>query len=63
MTAAVRGQQLRVFRAVVYNSYGARCFWHRSPRISEYAEENITEHNLFVRIGTEAGVTNHRKLR
>jgi len=43
MTAAVRDQQLIVFHAVVYNSYGTRLLRHRSPCISEYAEENRTE--------------------
>jgi len=46
MTAAVRDQQLTVVSAVVYHSYGARLFRaQRPPRISEYAEEKITELN------------------
>ena len=42
-----------VVGAVVYHSYGAcRLFMaHRSPRISEKAEEKRKEENLFVRSG------------
>jgi len=43
MTASVRDHQLTAFRAVVYNSYDARCLPHRSSRISEYAKEKRTE--------------------
>ena len=40
MTAAVRDQQLTVFREVVYyNSYVARLFTAQIARISKYAEE------------------------
>jgi len=45
MTAAGRDQQLMVFGAVVYNSYGAR-LRHRSPHVSEYAEEKRTEREI-----------------
>jgi len=39
------------------------CLRHRSSRISEYAEEKITEQNLFVSSGkSEAEVTNNRRL-
>jgi len=48
MTAAVRDQQFTVFRAVVYNSNGARLFTAHIASISEYAEEKRTEQNLFV---------------
>jgi len=47
MTAAVRDQQLTVVGAVVYNKLYTDtvhvCLRHRSPRISEYAEEKRTE--------------------
>ena len=40
MTAAVRDQQLTVFREVVYyNSYVARLFTAQIARISKYAEK------------------------
>ena len=49
--------------SIVYNSYGSRLFTHRSRRISEYAEEKRTEHNLFVRSSkSEAEVTNNSRL-
>jgi len=55
-----------VVGAVVYHSYGAcRLFMaHRSPRISEKAEEKRKEENIFVRSGkSEAEVTNNKRLR
>jgi len=63
MTAAVHDQQLMVFRAVVYNSYGACLFMAQVARISEYAEEKRrTQQNLFVRSGkSKTEVTNNRR--
>ena len=64
MTALVRDQQLTVVSAIVYNSYGDVCLRHRSPRISEYAEEKKREQNLFcISTKSEAEVNNNRRLR
>jgi len=57
MTAAVCDQQLTVFGAVVYHSYGAHLFTaQRPPRISEYAVEKRTEQNFTVRSGSRDDV-------
>ena len=46
-TAAVCDPQVMVVGAIVYHSYDARLFTpQRQPRISEYAEQKITEQNL-----------------
>ena len=65
MTAAVRYQQLMVFRAVVYNSYGAHLFIAQIAMhqwIVCQREENTTEFLLYMVFISEAEVTNNRRL-
>ena len=56
MTAAVRNQQLMVFHAVVYNSYGARLFtaetaMHQSSSSGSRSHERPLRHSAMATTG------------